>query len=252
MTIEKRRKLFDAEKVGVFLDGISHRKVTTQDGEAPMVDLDLRIEPLTPELASEIDPEVRRSLFELSTGEARSLVSSVSFSKLAIPQQNVHVYTTPDTETARIMFDRCDVSRILARMVKGYDGFGLRFRLSFSHPTKDQHAYLAEHLYSQFFITTEQTDPDLFETREPVHAPRPTRAEAEQPRLVEGVDEGEEAEPGEEGEEGDEADQDAEPTVDAGERLPVTRQRDPRKAKRGAKKAGAKKATAKKGRGRRK
>ena len=239
---DKLRKLFEAEKVGIFLDGIGHRKVKLKDGDAPMLDLDVRIEPLTPELATEIDPEIKRALFELTSGEPRPLVSRVAF-KLQIPQQNVHIYATPDTDRARLVFDRCDVSRVVARRVKDIDCFGLTFRLSFSHPSKDQHAYLAEHLYQQFFATTEQTDPDLFEDRTPAHTPRKTKAEAEQPRLVEGTDE-------ENQEAGDEADPESEAVVEAVEearreagrsRLPVKRARDPRKAtkaKKAAKRGG--------------
>lgn len=218
---DKTRAFFESEKVGIWLDNISHRKVQTQDGDAPMLDLDFRIEPITPELAAEIDPEIRRALFELTSGEPRTAIGSLGFN-LTIPQQNVQVFSTPDTERARLSLDRCDVSRIVARRVKGQDCFGLRFRFSFSHPTKEQHAYLSEHLYGQFFVTLQQTDPTLFEERGPFRKP----AREDQPALVEN------AEPGADDDAGDEARQ-AETAAEGQEaaRLPMRRHADPRKAK---------------------
>jgi len=222
---DKKRAFFESEKVGIWLDNISHRKVQTQDGEAPMVDLDFRIEPLTPELAAEIDPEIKRALFELTSGEARKAINSLGFN-ITIPQQNVQIFSTPDTERARLGLDRCDVSRIVARRVKGQDCFGLRFRFSFSHPSKEQHAYLSEHLYGQFFVTLEQTDPTLFEERGPFRKPA---REEEQPRLVEAADDDAEA-----SSDDDAGDNDS---IAAGEpsqevaRLPMRRHADPRKAK---------------------
>jgi hypothetical protein len=222
---DKKRAFFESEKVGIWLDNISHRKVQTQDGEAPMVDLDFRIEPLTPELAAEIDPEIKRALFELTSGEARKAINSLGFN-ITIPQQNVQIFSTPDTERARLGLDRCDVSRIVARRVKGQDCFGLRFRFSFSHPSKEQHAYLSEHLYGQFFVTLEQTDPTLFEERGPFRKPA---REEEQPRLVEAADDDAEV-----SSDDDAGDNDS---ITAGEpsqevaRLPMRRHADPRRAK---------------------
>lgn len=228
---DKKRAFFESEKVGIWLDNISHRKVQTQDGEAPMIDLDFRIEPITPELAAEIDPEIRRALFELSSGEPRKAIGSLGFN-LTIPQQNVQVFTTPDTERARLSLDRCDVSRVVARRVKGQDCFGLRFRFSFSHPSKEQHAYLSEHLYGQFFVTLEQTDPTLFEERGPFRKPQ----KEEQPRLVE-TEEGEEPAASSDDDSGDDNsihpghDTEAAPSASQeAARLPMRRHADPRRA----------------------
>lgn len=219
---DKARAFFTSEKVGLWLDNISHRKVQTQDGEAPMLDLDFRIEPLTPEIASEIDPEIKRALFEMTSGEPRKTIGAIGFN-LAIPQQNVQIFATPDTERARLALDRCDVSKIVARRVKAIDCFGLRFRFSFSHPSKEQHAYLAEHLYGQFFVTVEQTDPSLFEERGPIRkAPR-----EEQPELQEVGDDQEAADE-------EAASAPAPATETEAARLPMRRHADPRRA-RGAK-----------------
>lgn len=233
---DKSRAFFESEKVGIWLDNISHRKVQTQDGEAPMLDLDFRIEPITPELSAEIDPEIRRALFELTSGEARKAIGSLGFN-LTIPQQNVQIFTTPDTERARLSLDRCDVSRIVARRIKGQDCFGLRFRFSFSHPSKEQHAYLSEHLYGQFFVTLEQTDPTLFEERGPFRKPA---REDDQPRLVERAeDDGEIETDG-----ADEATELQTSSQAEAARLPMRRHADPRKAK-AAKGRGKSKASAK-------
>ena len=142
-----------------------------------MLDLDLSIDPITPELAAEIDPEVRRALFMQSTGEPRSVVSVVAF-KLKIPQQNLRVHTTPDTDRERMGFGRCDITKVLAREVKQYDGWGLRFRASLASPSRDQLEYVSDMLYRQMFITAEQTDPTLFESHE---AGKPEKVKA--PRL---------------------------------------------------------------------
>lgn len=229
MNQEKRRQFFTHDRLGMFIDDIGHRKIKTKDGETRMLDILFRIEPLTPELAGEIDPELKRIIYTMGSGEPKRMIQAIGV-KVDIPQQNLAIYTTPDTATARIMFDRCDISKTVIRSIKDLDAFGFKFRASFGNPTREQLEYVDANLYSQVFVSSEQTDPDLFsDYSRPAPAPR-LKKRGEQPDLAELGDE-----PGDT--EGDEAEAavgeamtDAETGHDepATPRLPMNRAKEPR------------------------
>ena len=53
-------RLFDEDRIGCYLDHIGHRVEKASDGEPrAMIDLTLRVQPFTPELAGAFDPDVR-------------------------------------------------------------------------------------------------------------------------------------------------------------------------------------------------
>jgi hypothetical protein len=156
-------RMFQSEKVGVYLDDLGHRLVKSRkgEGEVAMVDLTFRIQPLTPELAGELEPSVKRTLFRLTDGEPVQHINAMGF-KLGIPQQDLYFFTTPETKKIKFHLQRCDISKIVrARADADMPGFVLIFRASYAHPGKDELAYFHDGLYKQHFVSFQQTDPTL-------------------------------------------------------------------------------------------
>jgi len=98
-------RFFDDDMIGCYLDHIDHRTEKTKDGkEIKMVDLTLRVQPLTPELAVSLDPDVRALLFNLSDAKPKAKVKSMSFA-LTVPRQVLTVRLLRETEGQTVFAD---------------------------------------------------------------------------------------------------------------------------------------------------
>ena len=88
-----RMRLFDVDKVGCYLDAIGHRVEKTKDGkEIKMVDLTLRVQPFTSELAVAFDPDVRALLFNMGDALPRQKLKAIHFA-LTVPKQGGLMFT---------------------------------------------------------------------------------------------------------------------------------------------------------------
>jgi len=170
-------KLFDADKVPCYLDDIGHRVERINDEEVKMVDLTLRVQPFTLELATALDPDVRALLFSMNSGEPKPKIKSLEF-RLTVDRQRVDVYTLPEENgRPQIAFSDVEISSVRARTEKGVDGFGLVFYASFGPVGKDELEYVCNWHTQQRFVTFEPQDPalDFAKPAAVDDAPRPRR-----------------------------------------------------------------------------
>lgn len=154
---------FDIERVGVYLDDIGHRVEQTKDGkEIKMIDLTLRVQPFTPELAASLDTDVRALLFAMSDGQPKPKIKALEF-RLPCPRQQMFVHLLPEeTEVAaQIAFLDVDITRPRARTEKGVDGYGLVFYASFGPVSKEDLEYICNWHTQQRFVTFVQQAPTL-------------------------------------------------------------------------------------------
>src|SRR5262245_8923758 len=164
-------RLFDVDKVGCYLDGIGHRVEKIDDEEVKMIDLTLRVQPLTPELAAALDRDVRALLF--AGTEPKPKIKTLEF-KLTVERQLARVYLLPEAgHEAQIAFTDVEISSVRARTEKGVDGFGLVFYASFGPVGKDELEYICNWYTQERFISFEPNDPSL-DLRED-HTPPPPR-----------------------------------------------------------------------------
>lgn len=153
-------RLFDVDKVGCYLDAIGHRVEKTKDGkEIKMVDLTLRVQPLTPELAVALDPDVRALLFNLGDALPRQKLKAIHFA-LTVPKQQVTVSLLPELD-ARVVFDDCEVGDVRARTEKGVDGFGLVFYVSYGPASPSDLEYICDWLTQQRYVSFVEQQPAL-------------------------------------------------------------------------------------------
>ena len=153
-------RFFDDDQVGCYLDHIDHRVEKTKDGkEIKMVDLTLRVQPFTPELAVALDPDVRALLFSLGDATPKPKLKAAHFA-LTVPKQQLTIAMVPELEGSIVLAD-CDVSDVRARTEKGVDGFGLVFYVSYGPASPRDLEYVCDWLTQQRFVTFVPQQPAL-------------------------------------------------------------------------------------------
>ncbi len=189
-------RLFDDDRIGCYLDDIGHRLEKTKDGkEIKVVDLTLRVQPFTPELAVSLDPDVRALLFSMTDATPKPKLKEVRFN-LTVPRQQLAIALLPELAEQLVLCD-CDVSGVRARSEKGVDGFGLVFYVSYGPASPRELEYVCDWPTQQRFITFQPQQPALdFAAKEPGddEALEPARRAA--PRNARTVAKGDELRPG--------------------------------------------------------
>lgn len=157
-------QLFSVGKVPVYCDGIAHRVETRRGDSVKVVDLTLKIEPFTPQLASALDQDeygfVKRMLFKVTDGTPLGDLRSVEF----IPpgdRQRVTCFASPDTEMPSIALDQCKVTKIRARSQKDASGWVLYLHLSFGPLSRTELEYVNAFYTEQRFMTFDAAEPSL-------------------------------------------------------------------------------------------
>jgi len=153
-------RLFDSDHVGCYLDTIGHRVERTKEGiETKMIDLTLRVQPLTPELASALDPDVRALLFTLGQAEPKPKIQAVHFA-LTVPRQQIAIRALPEVEHGLVLAD-CEIDGVRARTERGVDGYALVFYVSYGPASPAELEYVCDWLTQQRFLTFEPQAPAL-------------------------------------------------------------------------------------------
>lgn len=176
-------RLFDDDAIGCYLDDIGHRVERTTDGkENKMVDLTLRVQPFTPELAVSLDPDVRSLLFTMNDGEPKPKIKAVEF-RIPVERQTVRVSLLPPDDDLHAHVDHSlalldvEITGIRARTEKGVDGYALIFYASFGPVSRDELEYVCAWHTQSRFVSFMPSQPGL-EFSEPATTtgPRPVGA----------------------------------------------------------------------------
>lgn len=158
-------RLFTVAKVPMYCEGITHRIERRKSGDTKVVDLALRIEPFTTQLASALDPSygfVRRMLFSMNNAEPVTELKAVEF-KVPGERQQLTCFAAPDVSVASIALSQVKITKIRARKPKEGTAWVVYVYASFGPLGKDELEYINRFYTTQAFITFEQADPTLFE-----------------------------------------------------------------------------------------
>jgi len=168
-------RFFDEDKVGCYLDDIGHRVEKTKDGaEMRMVDLTLRVQPFTVELAAALDLDVRQLFFTMNDALPKSKLKAIHF-RLPVPKQALTVFLVPEDEVGQILIPDVEITDPRARTEKGVDGFGLVFYASFGPVgTRELELICAWHT-EQRFVTFHPQEPALDFAGKTDAGPEPAR-----------------------------------------------------------------------------
>jgi hypothetical protein len=154
-------RLFDDDKVGCYLDDIGHRVEKTKDGkENRMIDLTLRVQPLTAELAGSLDADVRALLFTMNEAIPKSKIRAIHFN-LSVPRQALTVQVVPESDEGALHILDVEISDIRARTEKGVDGYALVFYASFGPVGTNELDFVTRWHTQQRFVTFQPQEPAL-------------------------------------------------------------------------------------------
>lgn len=154
-------RFFDDDKIGCYLDDIGHRVEKTKDGkEIRMVDLTLRVQPLTAELAQSLDGDVRALLFNMGDALPKGKIKAIHFA-LTVPRQSCTVRLVPESDDAALLIPDVEITDVRARVEKGVDGYALVFYASFGPVGARDLEYLCTWHTQQRFVTFNPQEPAL-------------------------------------------------------------------------------------------
>lgn len=157
-------KLFTVGKVGIFCDGIGHRLERRKNQDVKVVDLSLRVQPFTSQLAAALDTDayafVKRILFKANGGDPITDLRSVEFKPFGDSQKLI-CFASPDTTEPSIAFDQVKVTKIRARTEKGVDGWALIVGVTFGPVGRAELEYVNAFYTEQRFITFDDGEPFL-------------------------------------------------------------------------------------------
>jgi hypothetical protein len=154
-------RFFDDDHVGCYLDDIGHRVEKTKDGkEIRMVDLTLRVQPLTAELAQALDGDVRALLFNMGDALPKGKIKAIHFA-LVIPRQALTVRLVPEVDDAALLVPDVEITDVRARVEKGVDGYALIFYASFGPVGARDLEYVCTWHTQQRFVTFQPQEPVL-------------------------------------------------------------------------------------------
>lgn len=154
--------MFDAGKIGCFCDSITHSTENRRGTETKIVVLGLRVDPFDPQLASALDQRVRNTLFRIDDTTPNAHLKAASFA-LGVLRQNLHLFATPETETASRMLSQVQITNIAAKVHKDRNAFVLTFKASFGPADKHELEFVEAWRGNQKFIRFERSEPGLFE-----------------------------------------------------------------------------------------
>lgn len=155
-------RFFDDDRIGCYLDDIGHRVEKSKEGkENRMVDLTLRVQPLTAELAQSLDADVRALLFNMGDALPKGKIKAIHFALPVVKQAvAVHLLSGGGDEGALLIND-VEISDVRARVEKGVDGYALVFYATFGPVSKEELEYVVGWHTQQRFLTFNPQQPAL-------------------------------------------------------------------------------------------
>jgi hypothetical protein len=157
-------RLFSVAKIPMYCESISHRIEQRKSGAAKVVDLALKIEPFTPQLAAALDMDeyawIKRELFRGADASVNVDLKSATF-RTPTERQLLTCYATPDSPKASIAIDQVKVTKLRVRGQKDGSGWVLYVHVSFGPLGKTELEYVNAFYAEQRFVSWDQAEPSL-------------------------------------------------------------------------------------------
>lgn len=155
--------MFDTGNLPCYLERMGHKKLKIGQDEFKGTEIVLRIDPFTPELASEL-AETKGVIFRRNDGEPNPHVDMVSFT-YAPKAQRIEFRPDPQLKPS-VVIPEAKVSAFRVRKPKDGTQWVLRFRIVFAEIAGADLLYLKEALFEQRFLTFENAETGLFDEAE--------------------------------------------------------------------------------------
>ena len=156
-------RFFDEDHVGCYLDAIGHRVEKTKNGETKLIDLTLRVQPFTPQLAIALNPDVRSLIFTMGSGDPKPLIKKCEFA-FAVPKQRLVVRLLPEQQlgdAGALSLFAVDITKPRVRTEKDVDGFAFICRLTVAALGSHELEFVQAWHTEQRFVTFQPEQPAL-------------------------------------------------------------------------------------------
>lgn len=154
--------MFDnTEHVGMRLQDIAHRIMDKDEKEIGLVVLTFEINPLTPELATDLDEFMRSMLFTRTDAAVNAKLQGAKFD-LSIQPQEMVVRMAKDQKKDSFTITEAKIGTFHARRSKKSTGWRLVFDITCSPASEHQLAQIADSIGKHRYITFADARPDLF------------------------------------------------------------------------------------------
>lgn len=160
--------MFKRKNIGAYLDSIVPAIGKDKSGDEILETvLGFRIHPFSPELAAELDPLVRRTLWSIERVDVQDKVKSISF-ELKMPGFAIHWNAAPDMthNGLEIPYARLDAGVVNAKKHKDVSGWAVTFKIRIPTPDADSLAAMHHGYTRQHFLTFVPAAPDLIDAME--------------------------------------------------------------------------------------
>jgi hypothetical protein len=128
-------------------------------------DLTFRIEPMTRELAAELDEAIKGTLYRRNDAEINGHLTKVEFTHKPKPQA-LTFRPDPALTMTSLELDESKITKLRARKPKDGNHWVFLFRATVAQLSGQDLLYLQEALYKQHFLTFEPAEPGLFDEEE--------------------------------------------------------------------------------------
>lgn len=146
-------RFFDEDRIGCYLDAVNLRLEKSKDGEQKVIDLTLRTQPFTPELAGALHPDVRALLFTMNSATPKPLLKAVALNLGAITKQHIDCHLLPTGIEGGFTLLDAEISDLRVRTEKGIDGYALIFYATVGPVGRDELEYVTAWYTQQRFLT---------------------------------------------------------------------------------------------------
>lgn len=153
--------MIDTEKVALRIANIQHRTMEHDEKEIGLVEITFEMNPLTPQLAGELDGYMKSMLFERSSAEASNKLGGATF-RLGILPQTIVVRSAPDQTKGSFTIDEAKIGTFKASRSKKSTAWTLRFTATCRPISKDQLASIVDSYLKTRYCTFADASPDLF------------------------------------------------------------------------------------------
>lgn len=180
-------RFFDTDRVGAYLDAVTLRLEKTKDTEHKVVDLTLRVQPFTSELAQSLHPDVRALLFTgEEDGQPKPLLKAVELRIPDVPHQHIECCLLPEPEEVVGLFTLRDaeVTDPRVRTEKGVDGYALIFYATIGPVGRDELEYVVNWYTQPRYLTFSEAQASLDFEDADAAAPAPPPARKRRPRAA--------------------------------------------------------------------
>ena len=150
-------RLFDHDHLECWLDTIAHR---VDKDDVKVLDLTLRVEPFTAELATGIDEDFRTLLFSAKKPVPKPNIKSMEFI-MPIAPQRLLVRVARDVAAGELALNDCAIDKIRAKRPKDKSEYLFTCRASLLRPSARELEFVIKWHTESRFVTFVELQADL-------------------------------------------------------------------------------------------